>query len=184
MALVQDISLVIQMPLFCDIYVCEVCICLRGLQHDIMWCMKVILLKDTAKLGKRGEVKEVADGYAINVLIKKGSALMATPSELSKWKAQEESKIHKKEVATNTFLQLTDKLTRELISITGKKADAKGQLFAQVKDVDIADAIFSMTQFSIDPKQIIIKTPIKSLGKHQIDLKGGEQKATITVEVK
>lgn len=146
--------------------------------------MKVILLKDTAKLGKRGEVKEVADGYAINVLIKKGNALMATPAELSKWKAQEASKIHKKEVATNTFVQLTDKLAQSPVVITGKKADAKGQLFAQVKDVDIADAIFSATQFSIDPKQIIIATPIKSLGRHKVELKQGEQKASIVIEVK
>jgi large subunit ribosomal protein L9 len=146
--------------------------------------MKVILLKDTAKLGKRGEVKEVADGYAINVLIKKGDALMATPSELSKWKAKEESKLHKKALATNTFVQLVDKLDKEPIIITGKKADAKGQLFAQVKEVDIADAIFVSTQFSVDPKQIIIGTHIKSLGKHQVELKQGDQKAKISVEVK
>jgi large subunit ribosomal protein L9 len=145
--------------------------------------MKVILLKDTAKLGKRGEVKEVADGYAINVLMKKGSALMATPAELSKWKVQEQSKLYKKELATNNFTQLLDKLVSSPVTITGKKADAKGQLFAQVKEVDIADAIFIVTKFSIDPKQVIIKIPIKSLGKHQVDLKGTEQKATITVEV-
>ncbi len=146
--------------------------------------MRVILLKDTAKLGKRGEVKEVADGYAINVLIRKGDALMATPVELAKWNAKEASKLHKKELATNTFVQLIDKLDRSPIIITGKKADAKGQLFAQVKDVDIADAIFASTQFSIDPKQISIGTNIKSLGKHQIELKQGEQKAKIAVEVK
>ena len=145
--------------------------------------MKVILLKDISKFGKRGDVKEVADGYAINVLIKKGDALMATPAELSKWKAKEASKIHKKELATNTFVQLVDKLDREPVVITGKKADAKGQLFAQVKDTDIADAIFASTQFSIDPKQIIIGTHIKSLGKHLVELKQGEQKAVIILEV-
>ena len=146
--------------------------------------MKVILLKDTAKLGKRGEVKEVADGYAINVLIKKGSALMATPSELSKWKAQEESKQHKKELATSTFAQLVEKITHMPIIIIGKKADSKGQLFAQVKDVDIVDAIFTATQFSIDPKQITITLPIKSIGKHQAELTSSGQKRTITVEVR
>lgn len=145
--------------------------------------MKVILLKDTAKLGKRGEVKEVADGYAINVLIKKGDALMATPSELSKWKAKEASKIHKKELATNTFVQLIDKLAKESVVIIGKKADTKGQLFAQVKDIDIVDAIFASTQFSIDPKQISIAITIKSLGKHQIELKQGEHKEKIVIEV-
>ena len=145
--------------------------------------MKIILLKDTAKLGKRGEVKEVADGYAINVLIKKGSALMATPSELSKWKAQEESKKHKKDLATNTFVQLLNKLEQSPIIIIGKKADQKGQLFAQVKDVDIVDAIFKVTQFSIDPKQINIASPIKSLGLHKVELRQGEQKASVAINV-
>ena len=68
--------------------------------------MKVILLRDIARLGQRGEIKEVAEGYAINVLIKKGDALMATPAELAKWKQKEEAKIHKKELAINTFTQL------------------------------------------------------------------------------
>jgi large subunit ribosomal protein L9 len=145
--------------------------------------MKVILLKDTAKLGKRGEVKEVADGYAINVLIKKGDALMATPAELAKWKSKEEAKIHKKELATNTFVQLTDTLKKEPVVIAGKKADAKGQLFAAVHADDIVDAIFTATQFSIDPKQIVIKTPIKSQGSHMVTIKQGEQTATITVSV-
>ncbi len=148
-----------------------------------MWTMKVILLKDTAKLGKRGEVKEVADGYAINVLIRKGDALMATPAELAKWKSKEESKIHKKALATNTFVQLVDKLERTPVVIKGKKADAKGQLFAQVKEADIVGAIFASTQFSVDPKQIIIASTIKSLGKHSVELKQGDQKAKISVEV-
>ncbi len=145
--------------------------------------MKVILLKDTAKLGKRGEVKEVADGYAINVLIKKGDALQATPSELAKWKAKEESKLHKKEVATNTFVQLLDTIKESKVVIAGKKSDAKGQLFAQVKEVDIVDAIFAATKFSLDPKQIHITTLIKSVGKHTVTLVQGERKASIAIEV-
>lgn len=145
--------------------------------------MKVILLKDISKIGKRGEVKEVADGYAINVLIKKEMALMATPSELSKWKAKEDAKIHKKEVATNTFAALIQSLRNTSLVISGKKHDGKGQLFASVKDVDIVDAIFAAVQLSVDPKQIIIASPIKSLGKHLFDLKQGDKKETVELEV-
>ncbi len=148
-----------------------------------MWRMKVILLKDIAKLGRRGEVKEVADGYAINVLIRKGDALMATPSELSKWKAKEDSKQHKKELATNTFVQLVDMLQKEPIVISGKKADGKGQLFAQVKDVDIVDAIFKSTQFSVDPKQVLLSSPIKSVGRHSFILKQSDKKEAIPLFV-
>ncbi len=146
--------------------------------------MKVILLRDIARLGQRGEVKEVADGYAVNVLIKKGDALMATPAELQKLKQKEDSKKHKKEIETNAFARLIDALHREHMIITGKKADQKGQLFAQIKDVDIADAIFKTLALSVDPKQIHIPQPIKSFGTHTVELKQGAQKETISIEVK
>ncbi len=145
--------------------------------------MKVILLKDIAKLGKRGEVKEVADGYAINVLIKKEMALQGTPAELLKWKQKEDSLKHKKELQTNIFVQLVDKLRHEKIVITGKKADTKGQLFASIHEDDIADAIFKVAHISVDPKQINIPTHIKSLGTHTIEIKQGVQKEKITIQV-
>jgi large subunit ribosomal protein L9 len=146
--------------------------------------MKVILLKDIAKIGKRGEVKEVADGYALNVLIKKGMALMATPAELMKWKQKADSQNHKKELATNTFVQLVDAIRHQKVVITGKKADAKGQLFAAIHESDIVDAIFNAVKLSVDPKQIIIDTHIKSLGVHTVEIKQGTQKEKITIEVK
>lgn len=146
--------------------------------------MKVILLKDIAKLGKRGEVKEVADGFAINVLMRRGDALQATPSELSKWKAKEESKKHKQELVSNLFVQLSDALHKMELTISGKKSDQKGQLFAQIKEVDIADAIFQATKLSVDPKQISLSSPIKSLGSHMFILKQGERKESLSVTVK
>jgi large subunit ribosomal protein L9 len=146
--------------------------------------MKVILLRDIAKLGQRGEVKEVAEGYAVNVLIKKGDALHATAGELAKWKSQQDAKIHKKEVATSTFAQLIDTLRKNEIIITGKKADQKGQLFASIKDADIAQKIYEVANMSIDPKQISIASPIKSLGKYEISIKQGDKKEIITIEVR
>lgn len=146
--------------------------------------MKVILQRDIARLGKRGEVKEVAEGYAMNVLIKKGDALQATPSELAKWKAKEDSKLHKKEVATNTFVQLIDVLRKNEVVITGKKADQKGQLFASIKENDIADAIYAVSKMSLDPKQILLSSPIKTLGKHTVTLKQAEKKEAIVIEVR
>ncbi len=145
--------------------------------------MKVILLRDITRLGQRGEVKEVAEGYAINVLIKKGDAVMATPAELAKWKSKQNAKIRQKEVATNTFAQLIESLRKNPIIIKDMKADHKGQLFASIKNTDIADAIFSATALSVDPKQILLSSHIKMLGKHEVILKQGEKKETITVEV-
>jgi large subunit ribosomal protein L9 len=145
--------------------------------------MKVILLRDITKLGKRGDVKEVADGYATNVLIKKGEALRATPEELSKWKSKEQALKHRKEMETNVFVQAIDALGKAKINIVGKKRDEKGQLFAQVKEVDIVDAIFNAIKLSVDPKQIIISSPIKTLGKYVVTLKQGERKESFSIEV-
>ena len=148
-----------------------------------MHTMKVILQRDIARLGQRGDVKEVADGYAQNVLIKKGDAIMATPAELMRWKQMEASKAHKKEVATNTFVQLIDTLRQNPVIITGKKMDPKGQLFASIKEADIADAILKSSGISVDPKQVIIGAPIKSLGTYTVELKQGVQKEKINIEV-
>ena len=146
--------------------------------------MKVILLKDTSNLGKRGDVKDVADAYALNVLIKKQIAIQATPQELLKWKQKEDSKKHKKELETSIFAQVVDKIRNNPIVIEGKKHDAKGQLFAQVKEGDIADAIFAVTKISIDPKQVIIPVHIKNIGTHSVELKqsGSVEKITVTVK--
>ena len=135
-------------------------------------------------MGKRGEVKEVADGYAINVLIKKGDAIMATAQELAKWKAKEDAKRYKKEVEGSIFLQLIEKLRKEIIIIGSKKHDDKGQLFASVKDVDIADAIYTHTKLSVDPKQIHVDTPIKTIGTHTVylDQQGRRESFSILVQ--
>lgn len=127
---------------------------------------------------------DVADGYAINVLIRKGDAIQATPQELQKLKQKEANKQHRKELETNAFAQLIDTLRHEKIVITGKKADQKGQLFAQIKENDIAEAIFKVTSISLNPKQIAIPSHIKSLGTYEVELSQGTQKERVAIEVR
>ncbi len=145
--------------------------------------MKVILLKDTAKLGKRGEVKEVADAYAINVLLRKGDAVQATTGELAKWKAKEDAKVRQKETSMHTFYALVEALRSVSVEVRGKKHDGKGQLFANVRETDIADAIFEAVHLSVDPKQLTIHSPIKSVGAHSVEIKQGDKMAEIQVQV-
>ena len=145
--------------------------------------MKVILMKDVTRLGQRGSIVEVADGFALNVLIPKGQAVMGTPAELTKWKQKEASKNLKKELATNTFAQLINKIHNDKISIEGRKHE-KGNLFAQIKENDITEAIYKVTNFSVDSKQIIIKNSIKTLGKHEVIIKQGNQSEKIEIEIK
>lgn len=145
--------------------------------------MKVIFIKDMAKVAQRGEVKDFADGYAINVLINKGYAIMATPAELQKLHQKQENQTKKKETAESLFLQLLQKISSKNILISGKKND-NGHLFAHVSTEDIADAIFSETKLSISPNQIHISEPIKKFGIYTVELKQGDKKGNIKVEIK
>ena len=143
--------------------------------------MKVILLQDTAKLGKRGSVVEVADGYAINVLIKQGKALQATPQELTKWKQAADKKEREKDTARKAFYELSSKLVSHIPVVTVLKHD-NGHLFAAISPTQIADAIFVATNVSIDPMQLSA-APIKMLGDHEVTLKVEDKKIVFIVKV-
>jgi large subunit ribosomal protein L9 len=134
--------------------------------------MKVILLRDIAKLGKRGEIKEVADGYAINVLVRKGDALMATPQEIAKLRAQEEKKVRERDGAKKAFHNLKMGLGGSRVEILAKKHD-NGHLFAAIPVVEVLDAIFAVTKISLNKDQIEIKSPIKALGEHAVTIRQG-----------
>ena len=108
---------------------------------------------------------------------------MATAGELAKWKQKEDSMKHKRELAVSVFAQLIDKIRSVSIEITNKKRDEKGQLFAQVKEDDIAEAIFAKTNLSIDPRQVLLQEPIKHIGVHTVILKQGNKQEKIQIQV-
>lgn len=145
--------------------------------------MKVVLLKDVTKLGLRGSVIEVANGYGTNVLIAKGLAKMATPTILNEIAQKEASKLHKKEVAKSIFLQMIDKLRLAPIVISGHR-HANGSLFATITAPMIVDAIHKAIGISINEKQVHIKNAIKHHGAHEVVLQEGERKESIQVIVK
>jgi large subunit ribosomal protein L9 len=145
--------------------------------------MKVVLLKNVAKLGLRGSVIEVANGYGTNVLIAKGLAKLATPAILNEIAQKEASKIHKKEVAKSLFLQMIDKLRLTPITISGHR-HSNGSLFATITPSMLVDAIHKSTGISINEKQVHIKNPIKHHGAHEVVLQEAERKESISVIVK
>lgn len=145
--------------------------------------MKVILLRDIAKLGKRNDVVEVSQGYAMNVLVAKGEAKIATDAVLNQIKQEEKHKAYKKEVAQSAFLKLIEKLRTTPIAISGKRHQ-EGSLFAHISEEDIAQAIYVSTGISINPKQVQIQNPIKHHGTYQIILEEGGKKEEVTLIVK
>jgi len=145
--------------------------------------MKIILLKDYQKLGKKFDAKEVKIGYARNFLIPNKIAIPADQNslkhiELLKEKETEEIFLQKKE-----FDQLSLKIKNFKIEII-KKTNSEGKLFAAVNEVDIKKAISGMN-VNIDPKtKIIFQNPIKTTGSHEVGLLLGNKKILLKVDIK
>lgn len=145
--------------------------------------MKIILLKDVKKIGRKYEVKEVADGYALNLLIPKGLALPATPGNLKNMESQRSADLN--DVAkTEAELQkaLAD-IKGISIEIAGKVND-KGHLFAGIHKEQIAESVRREKGINIDSQMIILEHPIKEVGEHVITVKVQTKEANFKLIVK
>ncbi len=133
--------------------------------------MKVILLRDVARLGKRFSVVEVPDGYALNQLIPKGMVEAATPENLKRVNARTDKQVSNKINSEAEFATALTALKTAPISIT-VQANAQGHLFKAVKSVDIATAA-AAAGHAIPLDSIALIDPIKSIGDHTIVAKMG-----------
>ncbi len=145
--------------------------------------MKIILLKDVPKVGKRYETKEISDGYALNLLIPKGLAVIATGDvlkriELEKAKYDSEKKVHHDLLMKN--LAELDGIT---ITMT-EKANDKGHLFAGVHKIEIIPLIQEQTRIQIDAEHMVLDKPIKAVGVHSITVKVGEKSIKFNLDIK
>lgn len=129
--------------------------------------MKVIFLKDLKGQGKKGEIKEVSDGYAMNFLIKKGYALRKTEGSLNKLK--EENKLNQELDLKNReeALVLKEKLEKVIIEFKVKKSK-DGRMFGSISTKQIKEEL-SKLGYNIDKKQID-STNINSLGMHLVNI--------------
>lgn len=144
--------------------------------------MKVILLKDVPKVGRKYEVKEVANGFGRNVIMTRGLGLIASPANLVKL----EEEVKKAEAATNLRQELVKKGIKELsgleLNLTGK-ANKEGHLFASIHKVDIAAAVKERAGVEIDPDWLLLDKPLKTVGEHPITLKVENQTVTFKVTI-
>jgi len=143
--------------------------------------MKVILLTDIPKVGNKYDVKEFKEGYAQNVLLAKGLACLATPSELAKLEDRKRKTVKLKEEELKTFNDLISTVGNKIITIK-VKANEKGHLFKSVGPHDVAQAMKELARIEIDEKSIIMDH-IKTLGRHKITIKKGDKKGECEIEI-
>lgn len=147
--------------------------------------MKVIFLEDVRGKGKRGELKNVADGYAQNFLIKNKKAIEATKQNVAKLKAEQnrEAKDYEaeKEEAKKIKVQIEDDKTVVEISA---KAGTDGRLFGSVTTKKIAEELNKQYGLKVDKHKMVLSDGVKSLGYINVPVKLFEGvEATIRVHV-
>ncbi len=143
--------------------------------------MKVILLRDVAKIGKRHSITEVPDGYAQNQLIPKGLAKPATPENLKNISNFHKQAENKEKATEELFFATKKKLEEVVIKISGLKND-NGHLFAALKPEIIIEAA-QKQDIDIDPKMLKIQDQIKTTGEHQVELIYGKNKGIILISI-
>jgi len=125
--------------------------------------MKVILLKDIENLGKKYEIKKVADGYARNLLIPKGLVKPATKKNLKWLEAEKQTKAFKAEQELKEIQQLVSQIDGMEITIP-IKVGKEGKAFGSVTPLKISEALQVMG-FDIKKTQVILENPIKEIGE-------------------
>ena len=145
--------------------------------------MKIILLKDIARLGRVGDIKNVADGYALNFLIPQKFALYATAQVLQDHEIAQKQKENKKKLTKTTFTELQEKLMGKSVTIS-KKTDAKGNLYAAVSKGDIVDALkkIGISEENIE-KNIILEKAIKTTGINRVVFRHGGDETNFDISV-
>lgn len=139
--------------------------------------MKVIFLKDVKNKGKKGEVKNISDGYARNYLLPRNIAVEATPENMNLLKQKNQSIAFQEKEETEKANKIKKSLENFTLKIKSKAGD--GKLFGSITSIDIANEIKKQKDIEIDKKKIDIKEPIKKVGNYDVKIKLYSEISTI-----
>jgi large subunit ribosomal protein L9 len=143
--------------------------------------MEIILLQDMGKLGARGQIVKVADGYARNFLLPQKQALAATPQN-RKWLEQQRVRFLKQEASEKADAGDLAKLLEGVNVTVTRKAGEQGTLFGSVTAQDITDKLAGQG-YKIDRRKIQLEHPLKVLGEYDVHIRL-HREVTATVRVK
>lgn len=144
--------------------------------------MKVVLTQDMHKLGRAGEVKKVADGYARNYLIPQGIAIPATPAALKKVEAIKRRVAREQEKLAAEMAGLAGRINGMILTFHARAAET-GKLYGSITPHDIVKALAQQTGVEIDRRKVESE-PLRELGTHQVKIHlGAELEPEITVHI-
>lgn len=143
--------------------------------------MKVILVSDVPNLGRAGDVKEVADGYARNYLIPRGLARQATPGMLRDLQHRQATEAAQEERLTARLQSLARRLSQVTLVFDAKVSE-KGRLFGSITTADIAEALEREVGVKLDRRKHILCEPLRHIGEHLVPVRLSP-KVTVNVRV-
>ncbi|PIR68608.1 50S ribosomal protein L9 [Candidatus Nomurabacteria bacterium CG10_big_fil_rev_8_21_14_0_10_35_16] len=150
--------------------------------------MKVIFLQDVPRVGKRHDIKEINDGYAMNFLIPRKLVERATPKAIAELEARKKNIQIEKEVQEDLLMKNLEGIKDKVVHIQAK-ADDKGHLFKGIHAREISVAMHTEHLAEIAPEFIDLKKPIKEIGEFEIPIsitttaKGGARKSSFKLVV-
>jgi large subunit ribosomal protein L9 len=145
--------------------------------------VKLILLADVSALGKKGDVVDVAEGYARNYLVPRKLGIEADKGALAKLGSQQQAQKRRDEMALSDAKDLAKRLETAKVAVKAK-AGGNGRLFGTVTNADVATAIAEALDVAIDKHKIELTTSIKALGSFPVEIrlhKNVTAKATVDV---
>ena len=145
--------------------------------------MKVILRADVTDVGKKGDIVEVADGFARNYLVPKGMALRATTGNVEQAAAMRRARDIRDAKDRGAAEEIASRLVPKVITVKAK-AGAEGKLFGSVTSTDVATAVQEQAGIELDRRILSAEAPIRAVGTHEVRARlHPEVQAIITVEV-
>ena len=145
--------------------------------------MKVIFLKDVPRVGKKNDIKEVNDGYAMNFLLARKLAEPATEKNIKELETQMKEITIEREVQEDLLMKNLEEIKNKVITIKGKMNE-QGHLFSAIHKKEIVEMMKSEQHADIDEDFIILEKPIKEIGEFEIPIsvKGKKSSFKLIVE--
>jgi large subunit ribosomal protein L9 len=132
--------------------------------------VKIVLREDVDNLGHKGDLVDVADGYARNFLVPRGLAMKATRGGVAQAEAMRRNRSAREERDRGEAQELADRLSAGKVTVTARAGEG-GKLFGSITSSDLAEAIAKQSGVEIDRRSIQLSEPLKELGDAEVPVK-------------